>query len=340
MKKNDKRTADKLDRSKKVYYTEMSNGTVEIEYLANVSYGLNGIKKISRNCYTDKSGAICEYALKENRAQSPESIKRSLKKIRRLINNNFYGEENELIITLTYGVHNILLKKGWITKREYLKALYVYEHYNSKKRTVGEICVKRGYATQEQFDSVKSEMRNEKVLYDNMRKFIGRFRSKYNREYGAIEYICVKQPQDEKNNYAWHIHLLVKFINVKKAPTIDNETVLQPLWGLGFTECKSARNINKIASYVSKYNDERFNKYPSGMNIYSSSRRLILPMPQVMEYQYALDKVKGKKRVYFCVSEILDKSTGACLNSYTVEQYQDVKRKPQKRVKRYNFIYA
>ena len=88
---------------KKVKITCMKNIT-EIMYIEKLS--LNGfpIKRISKNEYMILStGEILEFKNHiENRSQDKESLRKTFKKIRELINNNFDGSENELAFTLTY----------------------------------------------------------------------------------------------------------------------------------------------------------------------------------------------------------------------------------------------
>jgi len=369
----EKNRVNKITPNQVVTVVYMNNGTVEIEHLANKSSGLNGIKKMSKSsCVNTETGEVFDFIPSENRAQSSESARKSYKKLRRLINNNFYGNASELFITLTYGVQFMLLKKGWITKRQKARAKMNYIlHGKKKNKTIGEICVARKYITQEQLDTVYAEMRDAKIFYDNFRKFMGRFRTKYESDCGRIEFICVKEPQGSKNHYAWHAHLLIKFMDLRRAPFIDNEDVLQPMWGFGLTKCQSLKDINKAASYVSSHFDlpvdevdedfikdvppdlivekeitnlegnaeikqvikcGRLSLYPSGVKIYSSSNGMIPPEIRKMRFKTALKTVRGKMRTYSKTIEIIDEDTGICLNKYTVKQYQN-----KKKSKRYNY---
>ena len=88
---------------KKVKITCMKNIT-EIMYIEKLS--LNGfpIKRISKNEYMIlATGEIKEFKSHiENRSQDKDSLRKTFKKIRELINNNFEGAKNELAFTLTY----------------------------------------------------------------------------------------------------------------------------------------------------------------------------------------------------------------------------------------------
>ena len=321
----------KLDKSEVigldefVDVTRMSNGTFEISYLANKSDGLVGMVKKSKYYCMDKTGKVIDYQLSENRAQSIESLGRTRNKLRLLINNNFYGDPNELSITLTYGMTQLLLNREWITKKQERKAhLAFLLHGEEEKKTMADYCLEKKYVTQEQLDVIVAEVRDVKVFSYKFKKFIARFMYRY-RAYGGIEYICVKEPQGITNHNAWHAHVLISFSDVCDAPVIDNETELQPLWGLGFTTCNPTKDSNLTASYLSTFKEDRLHLYPSGTNMYSKSGMMIYPRTQRMKYKLALEKVKDKECAYSETVIIADEVTGQCVNSHTVEQYQDIR---------------
>lgn len=61
------------------------------------------VKKISKDEYVDtRTGEVLEYDHIENRQESSDSLSKTFKRLRYLINNNFVGADNELFITLTY----------------------------------------------------------------------------------------------------------------------------------------------------------------------------------------------------------------------------------------------
>lgn len=95
-----------------VFYSPVltiTGNSAELKFCSNFNHKQT-IKKINKNEYMyledSKShfrGEICEF---QNRAKSRKenykNILRSVKKCRDLINSNFFGEKNELFITLTY----------------------------------------------------------------------------------------------------------------------------------------------------------------------------------------------------------------------------------------------
>lgn len=61
------------------------------------------IRRLNKTKYVVLStGELKAYVRNDNRAQNLASLKASLKRLRRLINNNFSGEQDELFVTLTY----------------------------------------------------------------------------------------------------------------------------------------------------------------------------------------------------------------------------------------------
>ena len=80
------------------------NSIIEVMHIKNDSLGgLANVVKISKDKYIIvATGEVREYKKSENRGQNIESLKRTFKKIRDLINNNFVGAANELHVTLTY----------------------------------------------------------------------------------------------------------------------------------------------------------------------------------------------------------------------------------------------
>jgi hypothetical protein len=79
------------------------NHIIEVLAVDKVTNGFSKIEKLSKTHYMVKdTGEVLEYKLSENRAQNESSLRRTFKKIRDLINNNFSGRGNEIHLTLTY----------------------------------------------------------------------------------------------------------------------------------------------------------------------------------------------------------------------------------------------
>lgn len=78
---------------------------VEVQYLQKVNK-VAPIKVLDKDHYVlqvgEFAGEIREFEHNETRADSFSSLRRTFKKLRYLINNNFTGADNELFVTLTY----------------------------------------------------------------------------------------------------------------------------------------------------------------------------------------------------------------------------------------------
>lgn len=76
---------------------------VEVKHVSKICRNFDNIRKISKTEYVVlDTGEIHEYSLSSDRSQNVSSFKRTTRRIRDLINNNFIGSQNELFITLTY----------------------------------------------------------------------------------------------------------------------------------------------------------------------------------------------------------------------------------------------
>ena len=76
---------------------------IEIVSQEKQSVSLMRLRKLSKYQYVDVlTGEVFDYSLSDNRSQNINSMRKTIHRIRRLINANFAGSDNELFITLTY----------------------------------------------------------------------------------------------------------------------------------------------------------------------------------------------------------------------------------------------
>lgn len=123
----------------------------------------------------DENMELHEFNHAESRAESKESLRRTFKALRDLINTNFVGSHNEKFVTLTYRQQGFYLTEDGHIEYQY-----------------------------------KEPMRDSKKLYTDIDKFMKRLRYHY-KETSQIEYINVVEPQ---NDGSWHCHILMKFVDV------------------------------------------------------------------------------------------------------------------------------
>lgn len=195
----------------------------------------------------------------------------------------------------------------------------------------------------------KENMRDTKRLYSDFDKFMKRFRYKYGKEHGSIDYMTVVEPQERG---AWHHHLLVRF-NDKAGSKIfiPNDEVAE-IWGHGFTKIHSLSGVDNIGAYLSAYladvevtpenihnavakekeikvvqvdgQEKKFIKggrlhlYPSGMNLYRKSRGIEMPERQEMKYE-DIKKVVGSAEPNYTNQIVVEQDDFT--NTITYEQY-------------------
>lgn len=81
----------------------LGDNLVEVMSMEKYPMALPRYRKVDQDHYVDLlTGEVLEYQKSENRSQNVDSMRKTIHKIRRTINNNFSGGENELFITLTY----------------------------------------------------------------------------------------------------------------------------------------------------------------------------------------------------------------------------------------------
>lgn len=86
--------------NKDVKVTKYKNGEIEVTGAKVKNNNLQTYKKINKDEYVNIiTGEIKKYNTSEYKTK--ESIKRAMNKLRKILKNNFFGEKNELYITLT-----------------------------------------------------------------------------------------------------------------------------------------------------------------------------------------------------------------------------------------------
>lgn len=245
------------------------NHIIEVQHMEKENCFAN-VQKLNSDEYLDlNTGEIKEFEKTSNRSQGLNSLRKTFKKIRYLINNNFVGARNELHIVLTYA----------------------------------------------------ENMTDPKRLYDDLDKFMKRFRYDYRKE-STIDYINIVEPQERG---AWHCHLLVRFNNLNSV-YLPNEYVRER-WGHGYVTIQGLKDIDNIGAYLSAYlsdvevNEEytgpleveekeingqkkkfvkggRLYMYPTGMNIFRKSRGCDYPVREKIKYK-DIKKIVGSTKPHY-----------------------------------------
>ena len=182
----DKKTLDKSELCNNDFVEVKRMGNiVEVRNMLNRNFEMpivvvEGGRYYYRDNYEidDITGEIktFEFNHADNRSENKESLRRTFKKLRDLINTNFVGGFNEKFVTLTYRQQGYYLTEDGNIEFQY-----------------------------------KTPMRDSKKLYTDVDKFMKRLRYHY-KDISKIEYINVVEPQ---NDGSWHCHILMKFIDVE-----------------------------------------------------------------------------------------------------------------------------
>lgn len=124
---NNKCELFKIDDYDFVTLTRM-NHISEIQYLQKQNTMANTLKLNSDEYLVLDTGEIKEYKKNENRSENINSLLKTMKKLRYLINNNFTGSNRELFITLTYKENMTDLKRLYNDFSKFIKRLrYKYK---------------------------------------------------------------------------------------------------------------------------------------------------------------------------------------------------------------------
>lgn len=100
------------------------NDISELQWMQKQNRKPPKIRKLDADSYVNiETGEVGYYEKTENRSQSYQSLRRSFKKMRYLINNNFTGKSNELIISLTYTENMMDQKKLYKDFEKFMKSL-------------------------------------------------------------------------------------------------------------------------------------------------------------------------------------------------------------------------
>ncbi|MEG1876801.1 MAG: hypothetical protein RRX92_07340 [Lachnospiraceae bacterium] len=176
-------------------------------------------------------------------------------------------------------------------------------------------------------------MTDHKRIYEDGKMFLRRLqnfldkRSDLSAGQKLFKRITVAEPQGERHDNSWHLHILLIF--EEKAPFLSNETISE-LWGYGITSTHKVYDADGLALYFKvyltdiEYYDEtesdvnsgkviekvvsgenkqfikggRLKYYPTGMPLFSSSRGMERPTVEKISNQAAMVRVADCNMVY------------------------------------------
>ncbi len=243
------------------------------------------VRNLSKDNYLDKkTGEVKSKKKSESRYQFPKSVRKSINRLMDLIRCNATDPAKCKWITVTYEEVMTDGKQAFLDAKLFLRKLKRYLF--------------------KQIDHASGQ------------KF--------------LQYITIAEPQGEKHGNSWHLHILLIFEDT--APFIDNTTIAE-LWSHGITSTHKVFEGDGLALYFEAYlcdieyeednaddventdkpvtveklvdgvtkqfiKGERLKYYPTGMNLYSSSRGMKRPEVEEMTNAEAMARVGNAELVY------------------------------------------
>ena len=281
-------------------------GIIELRAISRLPTGLDNLVKISKNEYCLKdTGEVREYSQSDSRADNKSSLAKSFRNLRHLLNENFIGAPNELVITLTYAEN--------MTDRERL----MHDIDLWKKR------MKRRYPDFECIVIAEPQARGawhchipcrfdnrEEIFIPNheIHKLWGHGFTKTKRIQGVdnigayLTAYLADIPLDESNGLAYN----GKHEIVEKEVTDDDGK-------------KTKKKFIKGG---------RLHMYPPGMKLYRKSKGIRKPDIQTMTYAQAKEIAGPREPDYSTARDIID-DNNKLLNTIFYEQYNLRKEKSQ-----------
>lgn len=220
------------------------------------------VKKIDSDRYMTHDGEIKFYNKSENRSENLVSIKRTLKKLRRIICENFSGGEDELWITLTYAENVQDSKVVYSDFRNLLKKL------------------KRKYGKLEYVNVLEPQKRGAWHMHLLLKSDDGRYLRIENADLQKLwgkGFVKVKRLKHSDNVAAY----LMAYLSDIELDENEN--------GKQHVELKNGKRVEKGG---------RLNMYPSGMNFYRTSKGIIKPQGVKTSKDTILDTVGLNKSEY------------------------------------------
>lgn len=278
-----------------VTVTKMRN-IVEIMHMKKMNTKPN-IKKLSKTHYVELStGEIKEFTPTVTRAQGKNSLYKTFKKLRNIINNNFSGRKNELFITLTFGPD----PNGWrpiVGDTEYLS--------KCSKAFQRKMCNKYGNI---EFVRVLEPHEDGHAHYHMLIRF--------------DDYKSIYIPNDVLNaiwgNGFVTIHSLKDVDNIGAYVSayltdieLNDKTALDLMM--------SDEQVEVVEKGDKKYiKGGRLKYYPAGTQIYNKSKGILEPDRKRMSYKNA-KKIVGSVKPHY--TKVVDIQNDDYENTISYEQY-------------------
>lgn len=290
-------------QDKKIVKTTIMGNIIEIMAIDKINKNGFLIKKISKTEYVYlPTGEIQEYkSHSENRSENKESLRKTFKRIRELINTNFTGGKNELCFTITYRENMTDVKRLYDDFRKFMQRLkykYTEIDYISVVEPQG-----RGawhchvLLRFNALDKIYIPNKDIEKLWGN-------------------GFTKVKALRNDVDNMGAYLSAYLGDVELKEnnIPELYRDGIIQPGQALNIKEVEVQGEKKKFIK------GGRLHLYPIGMNIYRCSRGIREPEKVITTYEKAKKIVGVGTPNYSSKIDILD-DEGLKINSITYEQY-------------------
>lgn len=291
-----------IESQKKVKLTDMGN-VKEIMYLQKSTNKPFGIKKISANEYVVlATGEIKEFNKIENRSQDKESLRKTFKNIRELINTNFTGSPNELCFTITY-------------KENMTDSKLLYKDFDKFMKRL-----KYKYNDVDYINVVEPQGRGSwhchiLLRFNSFNKIY--IPNKQIAELWGHGFVTVKAIKRNIDNLGAYLSAYLGDVELEE----DN---LKELVNTGAIKPGQAFNVKEVEidGVKKKFiKGGRLNYYPPKMNIYRCSRGIKKPSVIHLPYEEAKKIVGADNTPTYSTRTVILDDNDDILNSIIYEQY-------------------
>lgn len=255
------------------------------------------VTKLDKDHYRcDNTGEVKEYVKTENRSEGQHSVKRTLKKIRYLVNKNFRGRKNELFVTLTYA-ENMTDPK--ILYQDFKKFIMRLKY---KYGDVDYINVIEPQGRGAWHCHVLMIFREHKKIYvpnDEMRSLWGQ---------GFVKVNALSKDGEAVTNIGAYLSSYLADIEI-------NDPMV-----------KEAALSGEVKTVIVDGQEKKYLKggrlplYPTGINIYRKSRGIIEPTIKWTPYRQVKKITRYREPDYFKKIDMID-DNGKMVNSVYYESY-------------------
>lgn len=286
---------------KNVKVTDMGN-IKEVMYMEKVNHGEFPIIKIDKDSYVVRAtGDVKEYKHIDNRSEMQESLRRTFKHIRELINTNFQGNKNELYFTITYKENITDVKRLYNDCRKFFMRLK-YKYGNVDYMSVVE---PQGRGAWHCHILLRFNQVN-KIYIPN----------KEIREIWGNGFVKVQAIKRNVDNLGAYLSAYLGDVEY----TLDNLKILHDE-GMDIGNALGKVVEKEVDGQVKKFiKGARLYLYPPGMNIYRKSKGIKEPEVHYMKYEKAKKIVGAGTPTYSTTYEVVDDDE-KIVNTIIYEQY-------------------